>query len=194
MLNFSGLPLCFSRQLPGPPKSMHPHCAPQEADGRARWLQWKVCGKLLHDRLGVRNRDIAKTRSKFQPAVFSCILGQGWDVLLHVEAMWLWWDWLGNIFLTDNACLPKSFYLERKTIFWHSDLEGLPGSEGKSALWHPVSPQVLWHKWQGDISGQGALRKDWLLQEVTQSRALPFDAFSISSHWSNNTHLLLGLN
>lgn len=36
VLNCSGLPLCFSMQLPDPLKSMHPLCAPQEADSRAR--------------------------------------------------------------------------------------------------------------------------------------------------------------
>lgn len=149
----------------------------------------------LHDRLGVCSRDIAKTGSKFQPAVFSCTPGQGWDTLLHAEAKWRWRDWLGNIFLTDNAFLPTNFYLEGKTMFWHSDLEGLPKSEGKSALWHPVNPQVMWQKWQGDVSArkQGALRKDWPFQEVTQIRALPFDPFSISYHWPKNTHLLLEL-
>lgn len=52
---------------------------PEDCSGR--------CAGPLHDRPGVCSRDMAQTGSKFQPAVFSCIPGQGWDTLLHVEAM-----------------------------------------------------------------------------------------------------------
>lgn len=146
---------------------------PDDCNGR--------CAGNLHDRLGVCSRNMTKTGSKFQPAVFSCLPGQGWDMLLHVEAIWRWRDWLGNILLTDNAFLPTNFHLERKTIFWHSDLEGLPRSVGISVLWHPVHPQVVWQKWQADVSKQGALHKDWPLQ-VTWIRALSSETFSMCSH------------